>query len=196
MVYQEPYTSWIEGQAVAGQREAGRTSPGLGRRQEAGFPAHQVPYSRPVTTPSQSIGGGANALTAMTLVRAYHAVSRVFVATLAPYELSGQQFSVLMNLVEAPGRGQAELARKVLATPQSVGELLRGLEERGLVQRTPPERKGLPFAVSATPQGQALLEEITPLVVEAFSPASLGLDERDYHQLNDYLHTVLDAMAN
>lgn len=131
----------------------------------------------------------------MTLVLAYHAVSRRFVATLAPYDLSGQQFSVLMNLVERPGRGQGELARRVLATPQSVGELLRGLEDRGLVARTPPERKGLPFAVCATPSGQALLEEITPLVLEAFSPAAMGLDYDSYHRLNADLHTILAALA-
>ena len=146
------------------------------------------------TSPGWS-GGDPDALTALTLVRAFQAVRRVFVATLAPYDLTPQQFSVLMHLVERPGISQADLAREVLATPQSVGELLHQMERLGMVERTPPERRGLPIAVHAAGRGRALLDEITPHVLAAFSPEALGLDEASYRRLNADLHTVLGALG-
>lgn len=145
--------------------------------------------------PSGWSGGDPDALTALTLVRAFQAVRRVFVATLAPYDLTPQQFSVLMHLVERPGLSQADLAREVLATPQSVGELLHQMEDLGMVERTPPARRGLPIAVHASPAGRALLDDITPHVLAAFSPRALGLDQATYDRLNTDLHSVLAALA-
>ena len=140
-------------------------------------------------------GGDPDALTGLTLVRAFQAVRRVFVATLAPYDVTPQQFSVLMHLVQRPGMSQADLAREVLATPQSVGELLQQMERLGMVERTAPARRGLPIAVQASTAGRALLDEITPQVVAAFSPDALGLDEASYDRLNADLHTVLAALG-
>ena len=99
-----------------------------------------------------------------------------------------------MNLVEHPGCSQADLARVVLATPQSVGELLRIMEERGTVERTPPSGRGMPSAVYASERGRALLDEVTPHVLKAFDAESLGLDEAGLARLNADLHTVLAAL--
>jgi DNA-binding MarR family transcriptional regulator len=93
------------------------------------------------------------------------------------------------------GRSQAELARGVLAAPQSVGELLRVMEERGTVERTPPVGPGLPSAVYASPQGRALLDDVTAHVLAAVSPEALGLDDASYDRLNVDLHTILTALA-
>ena len=140
-------------------------------------------------------GGDPDALTALTLVRAFQAVRRVFIATLAPHDVSPQQFSALMHLVERPGLSQADLAREVLATPQSVGELLRQMEDRGMVERTPPARRGLPIALYASPAGIALLDDITPRVLAAFSAEALGLEQATYDRLNADLHSVLAALT-
>jgi DNA-binding MarR family transcriptional regulator len=136
-------------------------------------------------------GGDPDAFTALTLVRAATAMRRPFVDALAPYDLPPQQFSVLLHLVEKPGRSQGELAREVLATPQSVGELLRAMEQRGLVERTAPAGRGRPSAVYASPAGRELLDLVTPHVLAAFAPTALGLDEEGSRRLNADLHTVL-----
>lgn len=140
-------------------------------------------------------GGDPDAFTALTLVRVSLMLSRTFIATLAPHDLPPHQFSVLLHLVESPGRSQADLAREVLATPQSVGELLRVMEDRGLVERTPPPGPGLPFAVYASAAGRALLDDVTPHVLAAFSPEALGLDETAYERLNVDLHVIIAALG-
>lgn len=139
-------------------------------------------------------GGDPDDFTALTLVRASLMLRQTFVATLAPFALPPQQFSVLMHLVERPGMSQAELARVVLATPQSVGELVRVMVERGLVERTPPQGRGLPFAVYASTRGRELLDEVTPAVLDAFSATALGLDAARYERLNVDLHAMMRSL--
>ena len=148
----------------------------------------------PVTPPGWS-GGDPDEFTALTLVRVSQVMSRLFAATLAPFGLPPHQFSVLLHLVEKPGRSQADLAREVLATPQSVGELLRTMEEQGMVERTPPAGPGLPIAVHASAAGRAVLDEVTPHVLRAFSAAALGLDDPTHERLNTDLHTILARLS-
>ena len=69
------------------------------------------------------------------------------------------------------------------------------MEDLGLVERTPLARFGLPIAVHASPAGRALLDDITPRVLAAFSPEALGLDRTTYDRLNADLHTVLAALS-
>lgn len=139
-------------------------------------------------------GGDPDDFTALTLVRVSLVLRRVFVAALAPFGLPPQQFSVLMHLVERPGMSQADLARVVLATPQSVGELLRTMEDLGLVERTPPAGRGRPASVSASPAGRQLLDQVTPHVLAAFSPGALGLDRATHDRLNVDLHVILATL--
>lgn len=148
-----------------------------------------------MTNPSQGWSGGdPDAFMALTLIRVAQAMGRVFTATLDPHELAPHHFSVLLHLVQQPGLSQAALARQVLATPQSVGELLRSMEERGMIERTPPAGPGLPIAVYASSKGRALLDEVTPHVLAAFSPDALGLDNPATVHMNDLLHSILSQL--
>ncbi len=157
---------------------------------------YQGTYTVPMTAPPPGWSGGdPDAFTSLTLVRASLAMRRVFVDTLAPFGLPPHHFSVLLHLVERPGLSQADLARTVLATPQSVGELVRTMEDQGLVERTPPAGRGLPSAVYASEAGRALLDQVTPHVLAAFSPAALGLEEASYERLNADLHAVIAALG-
>ena len=139
-------------------------------------------------------GGDPDALAALTVVRTAQVLGRAFAATLAPFDLPPHHFSVLLHLVERPGMSQADLARVVLATPQSVGDLVRVMEDKGLVDRTPPAGRGRPSALHASTAGRELLDEVTPHVLAAFAPEALGLDARSYDRLNSDLHAVMEAL--
>ena len=128
-------------------------------------------------------------------MRAYHAVSRVFYETLIPFGITPQQFGVLIEVVNQPSQSQGSLARKVLATPQSVGELLRTMEEAGLVVRSSDAGRGRPFAVVATRRGQLLLDQVTPHVLAAVSPTALGIDEERGTRLNGDLRAIVQFLT-
>ena len=69
------------------------------------------------------------------------------------------------------------------------------MEDRGLVERTPPTGRGRPSALYASAAGRALLDEVTPHVLAAFAPEALGLDAASYDRLNDDLLVVMNALG-
>lgn len=136
-------------------------------------------------------GGDPDDLAAWTLVRAYHHVGRRFYAALAPFGLTPQQFGVLIELTRRPGLSQAALARAVLATPQSIGELVHAMVEQELLHREAPDGRGHPARLSVGVEGARRLEAATPHVLEAVSPAALGLTDDEEGTLNALLHRVI-----
>jgi DNA-binding MarR family transcriptional regulator len=131
------------------------------------------------------------ALPAWTLVQAYHAVAQGFHALFSEHRMTPVQFGVLAQLAVTPGLTQAELARRVLIRPQSMGELIGSLVERGLLVREGPGGKGRPVPVSLTEEGRSALAR-TGAAVRAFNdPAALGMSAVEAEQLNDLLHTLI-----
>ncbi|MET0134253.1 MAG: MarR family transcriptional regulator [Kibdelosporangium sp.] len=72
-------------------------------------------------------------------------------AALRPLELTVPQYACLELLAQQPGLSNAELARGVFVTRQSMNGVLRGLQDRGLVTRP-----------ATAPHGRALPTELTP----------------------------------
>jgi len=114
------------------------------------------------------------------LVRAADQASRRWHAALRAHGVNPRQFSVLAMLARDPGLSQAELARRVLVTPQSMSESLAGLVRAGLIAREPPE-PGLPAQVSLTEAGRDLLAAAYPVIgsVDRATFAALTGRERD-----------------
>ncbi|MGX6606460.1 MarR family winged helix-turn-helix transcriptional regulator [Micromonosporaceae bacterium Da 78-11] len=138
-------------------------------------------------------GGDPGGVTGWTLVRTHHAVARRFIETLARVGLTPTQFGVLVQVMSDMGLSQAELARRVLVTPQSVGELLTSLERLGHITRRRGPR-GRASAVQVTDSGRAALDRATPLIQAMNSPQALGLTPQEDATLNALLHKVLTAM--
>jgi DNA-binding MarR family transcriptional regulator len=127
-----------------------------------------------------------------TVVRASHALSRVFTAELAKVGLKPNLFGILATLSRNPGMSSAELARQVRVTPQSMGALLRGLVADGLVSHPSPQR-GQPLSLRLTPAGEELLGRAWPIIARMNRPSAMGLTAAEAAQLNALLHRVLAA---
>jgi DNA-binding MarR family transcriptional regulator len=138
-------------------------------------------------------GGDPDRLTGWTLVRTHHAVARRFYETLGRAGLTPTQFGVLVQVMSGPVLSQAELARRVLVTPQSIGELLTSLERLGYISRRRGPR-GKASAVQVTDAGRAALDRATPPIQAMNSPQALGLTPQEDATLNALLHKVLAAM--
>ncbi len=134
-------------------------------------------------------------LPAWTLVQAYHLVARGFAAVFAEVGLTPVQFGVLAVLADTPGPTQAELARQVLVRPQSVGELVAVLVERGLVAREGPGGRGRRSPLVLTDAGREVLEAAWPGVAAFNAPAALGLTPAEHATLDGLLHRVMDALG-
>lgn len=131
-----------------------------------------------------------------TLVQVSHVVARGFTAVFAQVGLTPTQFGVLAYLADEPGLTQAELARRVLVRPQSMGELVGSLIDRGLVARDGPAGRGRRSGIVITDAGSAVLAAALPCVRAFHSPSSLGLDATEQATLDRLLHTVLSTLGS
>jgi DNA-binding MarR family transcriptional regulator len=77
---------------------------------------------------------------------------------LAPLELSIPQFTTLSVLKRRPGLSNAQLARRALILPQSMIQVIVGLESRDLVRRAPDPRHNRVLQTRLTDQGEWLLD--------------------------------------
>ncbi len=76
---------------------------------------------------------------------------------LAPHELSIPQYTTLSVLKRQPGLSNAQLARRALILPQSMIQVIVGLESRGLVQRAPNPAHQRVLRTHLTDEGERLL---------------------------------------
>lgn len=135
-------------------------------------------------------------LPAWTLVQAAHLAGRRFHEVFATQGLTAHQFGVLVALSRQPGISQGALARQILVTPQSIGDILTQMETADLIDRTTPSRRGTAISVQITPRGQSKLDQTYPLVGALNTPAALGLNEAEANTLNELLHRVHDHLDN
>jgi DNA-binding MarR family transcriptional regulator len=90
------------------------------------------------------------------IARADRGVRRGVAARIAPHELSLPQYTALSLLRERGGLSNAQLARRIFVTPQSMAAVIASLEERGLIVRTPAA--GRVLSTELTAEGRRVLD--------------------------------------
>ena len=91
-----------------------------------------------------------------------HAMERA----LAGSGLSAPQYAALAQLAADPGQSNAELARRSFVAPQTMHQLLRGLERAGWVEREAHPDHGRVRRTLPTPEGLRRLGEADGAVAE------------------------------
>lgn len=94
------------------------------------------------------------------LARLARVVQRMLERSLAPHDLTLPQYTTLTVLMRRPGLSNAQLARRAYITPQSMQEVLRTLEQRGLVQRTPSSGNRRVLEAVLTAAGRKLVARV------------------------------------
>jgi DNA-binding MarR family transcriptional regulator len=113
--------------------------------------------------------------------------SEVTDAVLEPMGLTFPQYICMRILAHSPGRSNAELARDVNVSPQAMNMVVRGLQERGLVDRPASVSAGRSLPAALTRDGRTLLARIDSGVREAERNVLAPLDERDRSQFRRLL---------
>jgi len=107
-----------------------------------------------------------------TLKQAAAALRTAMDAALRPLGLTVPQYACLEVLGQRPGLSNAELARSVFVTRQSMNGVLRGMQARGLVTRP-----------AAAPLGRALPTQLTPAGRKRLRVASTAIRAVELHML-------------
>lgn len=136
-----------------------------------------------------------DAITAWTLVQASHAVGRALYELFGEQQLTPVQFGVLAQLAVTPDLNGSELARRVLIRPQSMGEVISTLVDRGHLVRRNRGGRGRPVSLQLTEQGRTTLDRAGAALDAMHDSGGLGLAPVDLRTLNELLHTVTDALV-
>jgi len=114
------------------------------------------------------------------LKRVFHQGYRAVGDAVRPYGITPTQMGALNRLFAEPGLSGAELARRLLVTPQAAQLAVVGLEQRGLVARVPDAHHGRIVRTYLTDEGQRLMEAgmTEALQAEEEFLAVLDADER------------------
>ncbi|MDR2689078.1 MAG: MarR family transcriptional regulator [Azoarcus sp.] len=132
------------------------------------------------------------------LRRAHQISAAIFENQTADIELTPGLFSILTVLSGHPGIDQSTLARAIGLDKVTISLLLRALEKRGLVARTPAQENRRSLAIRLTPAGVHLLEQAEPRIDVAYRQLTAPLTPQQLRQLMlllDTLNTALDQFA-
>ena len=89
--------------------------------------------------------------------RLNHGIRRDMRRDLAQWRLSVPEFTALSILKRRPGLSNAQLARRTMVTPQSMIEILAGLESRELIKRTVDPNHGRILRSELTEEGERVV---------------------------------------
>lgn len=124
------------------------------------------------------------------LRRAHQISSAVFEDACKGLALTPAQFGVLTVLQAHPGLGQSSLARALGFDKVTVLRVLRGLESRGFVIRSPAEDNRRNICVALTEAGAQLLQQAQKPAERAYRRLMAPLEPEQQEQLLQLLQLL------
>ena len=106
--------------------------------------------------------------------------------------VSTAQIGVLRQLANEPGLSGAELARRLLITPQGVQLALKALEQRGLVERKPDPQHARILQAYLTDQGRDVAAAVVSDAIAAHDAVFGVLTAEEQQTLRDLLARVVE----
>ena len=128
------------------------------------------------------------------LFRAVHQFKKLNVSDLIP-GLSSSEFSVMGAILQMGENGKitsSELAAKTKTLPPAVSRTLRGLEEKGYVERSVDKKDRRNTYISLTEKGWKKGEEVRDRMQDFGCSVMSQLKEEDIDQLVDYLDRIYE----
>ncbi len=106
------------------------------------------------------------------------------------YDVTTEQWAVLCRLREQDDLTQKELAERIVKDQPNLTRMLDKLQQKGLIRRmdNPNDRRA--FFIQLTPEGEALMEKLTPLAKEVGTEALCGFTREESDVLKHLLNRV------
>mgnify|MGYP001811609976 CR=1 FL=1 len=121
-------------------------------------------------------------------------VHRALNSLLSGLDLSLAQHEILLNIRRDSGLTQTELSRKLLVVKSNISALLKKLEARGLVRRTPDPQDSRNNQLTLTKSGEALVEKSFALQNRVVNAMASVMSDADLEHMAAVMHRVSDAI--
>ena len=129
------------------------------------------------------------------LKRAFHSGHRAVNDAIHSFGVTPTQIGVLNRLAQEPGLSGAELARRLLVTPQASQLALTGLEQRGLVERRADPDHGRIVRAYLTKEGRRIFKRCIDLSIRAEMEFLSVLSDDEVEVLGDLLDRLAKRTA-
>jgi DNA-binding MarR family transcriptional regulator len=128
----------------------------------------------------------------MALMRAADAARREMVQALAPYEITLQQFNVLIVLrrVASEGLPTLEVAARLVEQTPGITRLMNTLVAKGYIQRRRSKRDQRQRLCALTRDGVRLIDTVLPHIRASQARIVEPLDPKDLDQFIDLLSSI------
>ncbi|MFZ1377441.1 MAG: MarR family winged helix-turn-helix transcriptional regulator [Geothrix sp.] len=133
---------------------------------------------------------GLGTLAAAVRRRLKHVVS----ARLVPYDLTIQQFWVMLVLLEQGPSSLHPLAQQVWMDDPTASRVVKGMVTRGLLRTQPDPRHGRRIVISLTPEAQPLAQELLGLAADIKAGLVSGLDPDQQSLLRQGLLAMINNL--
>ena len=130
------------------------------------------------------------------LRRAHQISAAVFEDECREVGLTPAQFGVLTVLRASPGLDQSSLARALGFDKVTMLRVLRGLEARGLVARSPAPSNRRNLSIVLSPDGEKLLDHAQKPAEEAYQRLMAPLNAAQQRQLLELLQLLTDGLED
>ncbi len=122
-----------------------------------------------------------------------HLIGQQLNDALMPLDLTLAQMGILMELRRRPGVSSAALARSRSLTPQTMSEIITGLEKERLLERRP--HGGRILRVYLTPAGSARLASAGGAAADIERRVLAGLSAKEQDRLRELIFKCVDQLT-
>jgi DNA-binding MarR family transcriptional regulator len=114
--------------------------------------------------------------------------------SLAPSGYSMRQAMVLSTLYHSPGLTSAEMAQRMMITPQAMGEILQEMEKTRLLRRRARRDHARKRAIFLTPGGRKALTSCCAAMHQVEDRMLASLNARERKGLNQLLSDCIEGL--
>jgi adenylate cyclase len=126
------------------------------------------------------------------LARRFHALCHAaMMEVVGPEDLEPVAVAVIASVHDAPGIGQDQLVERTGIDLATVRRIIRRLERRGFVERSPKAGRGRSPVLGITPAGEEILRRLRPALRAAQDRIMAPLSNRERETLIDLLARVI-----
>ena len=118
---------------------------------------------------------------------AFHASRTRLEKALRKYGLTGIQYTILDILSHQTGQSSAQLSRRFIVTPQTMGEMVAGLERRGLIKRVANPKNRRVLQTFLTADGERQLRQAVKDVARVETQVFKDMDAVSLRRLREIL---------
>ncbi|MBY0011097.1 MarR family transcriptional regulator [Paenibacillus typhae] len=142
------------------------------------------------------MSGSPQQLLGFLLGSTYRRISTAFARALKPYDITPEQWSVLLMIVDRSGINQKEVAAAAAKDQPTTARIVELLLKKGFITKSLNQSDRRAFLLYPTEEGRQLIQNTVDLERKVISTAVTGLTDVELEQLRGMLEHIYHNTEN